>query len=165
MHKDWSVQADVDGVATARGYAKYAFAEAGLDARESEILVLLVSELVTNAIVHAEPPVRLAIDVTAKRTRVEVSDAVALVPHVRQADRHAGGGRGLALVEHLATQWGTTLDDDGKAVWFEMRRRSARERGVGDGSFSDSSFSGDSFADGDTRGNDTTERNASLTAS
>ena len=56
MHKDWSVQADVDGVATARGYAKYAFAEAGLDARESEILVLLVSELVTNAIVHAEPP-------------------------------------------------------------------------------------------------------------
>ena len=68
-------------------------------------------------------------------------------------------------MEHLATQWGTTLDDDGKAVWFEMRRRSARERGVGDGSFSDSSFSGDSFADGDTRGSDTTERNASLTAS
>ncbi|WP_158277195.1 ATP-binding protein [Serinibacter arcticus] len=109
-------------MAAARRRAADAFAEAGLGKEESQILVLLVSELVTNAIVHARPPVELSIDVDRWRTRVEVSDAVGRVPHARSADRGASGGRGLALVEQLSTQWGTTIGSRGKSVWLELAR-------------------------------------------
>ena len=126
MHKQWSVRANVDGVAAARKRAAEAFTEAELDKNESQILVLLVSELVTNAVVHALPPVELSIDIDRWRTRIEVSDSVGLVPHARSADPGASGGRGLALVETLATQWGTTIGERGKSVWLELNRVHAR---------------------------------------
>lgn len=128
MNKQWSVRANVDGVAAARKRAADAFTEAELDKNETQVLVLLVSELVTNAVVHARPPVHLSIDIDRWRTRIEVSDAVGRVPHARSADRGAPGGRGLALVETLATQWGTTMSDDGKSVWFELKRVSSYAR-------------------------------------
>lgn len=122
MHKQWSVRATVDGVAAARRRASETFVEAGLEPSECQVLVLLVSELVTNAVVHGRPPLQLEIDIDRWRTRVEVTDAVGRVPHARTADPGAGGGRGLALVETLATRWGTRISDEGKAVWLDLER-------------------------------------------
>lgn len=122
MNRSWSIGTALGGVGVARRRAARAFTEAGLDARETQVLVLLVSELVTNALVHARPPVRLVIDVDDERTRVEVLDAATRVPHVRSATVSALGGRGLALVDDLATRWGTRVDDDGKTVWLELER-------------------------------------------
>lgn len=122
MHRTWSIGTALGGVAVARRRASRAFAEAGLDAREVQVLVLLVSELVTNALVHARPPVRLVIDVDGERTRIEVRDAATRVPHVRSAAISVVGGRGLVLVDDLATRWGTRVDDDGKTVWLELER-------------------------------------------
>lgn len=122
MHKQWSIQAGVEGVAAARRRAAEIFSEAELGQDERQVLVLLVSELVTNAVVHGRPPVTMSVDVDRGRTRIEVTDAVDSVPHMRTADRGADGGRGLALVERLATRWGTSIGDDGKVVWLELER-------------------------------------------
>lgn len=128
MQKQWSVRANVDGVGAARRKAESAFVEAGLSGAERQVLVLLVSELVTNAIVHARPPVRLSIDISDDRTRIAVSDAVNRVPHLRRAETGAVSGRGLALVEELSTHWGTTIGRHGKEVWLELERTPSDRR-------------------------------------
>lgn len=122
MRRVWPIGTALGGVAVARRRAARTFAEAGLDARETQVLILLVSELVTNALVHGRPPVGLVIDVDDERTRIEVKDAATRVPHVRSAAVSPLGGRGLALVDDLATRWGTRVDDGGKTVWLELER-------------------------------------------
>jgi hypothetical protein len=52
---------------------------------------------------------------------VEVSDGSHELPRPRRVGPDAEGGRGLALVDALASDWGTTTTDDGKIVWFELR--------------------------------------------
>lgn len=82
---------------------------------------LLVSELVTNAIVHARTPIDL--DVVAGRDglRVAVSDNSPHLPTPRHYGRSATTGRGLELVELLADRHGTENGNvDGKTVWFEL---------------------------------------------
>ena len=59
------------------------------------------------------------------RIRVEVHDADPTLPARREPDAERPGGRGLLLLEHLATSWGVEAADDGKVVWFEVPRRSA----------------------------------------
>lgn len=87
----------------------------------AEAAGLLVSELVTNAIVHARTPIDL--DVVAGRDglRVAVSDNSPHLPTPRHYGRSATTGRGLALVELLADRHGTENGAvDGKTVWFEL---------------------------------------------
>jgi hypothetical protein len=61
---------------------------------------------------------RLALD----RVRIAITDHAPDVPvRVRSVDDDAEGGRGLFLVEHLATGWGSVADDTAKTVWFELR--------------------------------------------
>lgn len=84
---------------------------------------LLVSELVTNAVVHAGSDVEVAVRLLSDVVRIEVVDR-APVSMLRPAspEEDAESGRGLMLVETLASAWGVEPIDGGKAVWFEVPR-------------------------------------------
>ena len=81
---------------------------------------LLTSEIVTNAVVHVGGPVAVRVKCRPALLRVEVADTSELPPVPAEAITTSTGGRGLHLVEALATRWGTTRDDAGKIVWFEL---------------------------------------------
>lgn len=81
---------------------------------------LAVSELVTNAVVHAgsRPEVRLV--ASAAGVRVEVDDTSSHLPTRRGYAATAGTGRGLGLLDHSADRWGVDRTAGGKTVWFEI---------------------------------------------
>jgi anti-sigma regulatory factor (Ser/Thr protein kinase) len=78
-----------------------------------------VSELATNAVLHARTPFTVTIE-RAPVLRVEVHDGDPRPPHTRDYGPEAASGRGLHLVEALALSSGTVTVDGGKAVWFEL---------------------------------------------
>jgi anti-sigma regulatory factor (Ser/Thr protein kinase) len=110
-------------VAPARHWAADRLAEAGIPPERRDLLVLLVSELVTNAVEHAWPPVILRVDVDDERIRVEATDSHRDEPVLRDAPPQDAGGRGVWLIDRLASAWGSQVDPSGdcKTVWFELR--------------------------------------------
>ncbi|MEU6353850.1 ATP-binding protein [Streptomyces sp. NPDC047072] len=80
---------------------------------------LLVSELATNALLHAASGFRLTLSAAHGLLRCEVSDSAHRVPRVLDAGG-AENGRGMFLVETLALRWGCHQDGPGKTVWFEL---------------------------------------------
>jgi anti-sigma regulatory factor (Ser/Thr protein kinase) len=91
----------------------------------SECAELGVSELVTNALLHARVPVTVRVRGTKEHPRVEVSDASPeppLLPSVAYDDEDddllVTFGRGLSIVARCSTAWGADLEHDGKIVWF-----------------------------------------------
>jgi anti-sigma regulatory factor (Ser/Thr protein kinase) len=84
---------------------------------------LAVSELVTNAILHAEPPISIRLGGTPAHPRVEVHDHTVDAPSARdlpaQARLLATVGRGLGIVASYSTAWGAEMSPQGKVVWFE----------------------------------------------
>lgn len=99
----------------------------GIDGEVADSAVLLVSELVTNAILHGEPPVELRVAVAGPHVHVEVHDAdtdsVLHLPAMGERSRERLGGRGLGLVAALSSRWGLHTDETGKCVWFEIDLR------------------------------------------
>jgi anti-sigma regulatory factor (Ser/Thr protein kinase) len=87
-----------------------------------EAAALLVSELVTNAVVHARSEVGLVVGRSEKRAvlRIEVHDGSAQRPVPGMFELEALSGRGMALVEAMASRWGVESDGTGKRVWFEL---------------------------------------------
>jgi hypothetical protein len=83
-------------------------------------LELLSTELITNAVRHTRASCAVAVRWTGVRVRVEVTDVSPARPHRWHGSLDAEGGRGLLLVESLATAWGSTPDPAGKVVWFEL---------------------------------------------
>ncbi len=83
---------------------------------------LLLCELITNAVVHAGGVDTVQLCVTDETLRVTVCDHVAAPPVPRIAAPDADHGRGMALVQILATRWGVDRDQpaDGKCVWLEL---------------------------------------------
>jgi anti-sigma regulatory factor (Ser/Thr protein kinase) len=118
-------QADLDPVPASVGLARSLVREslAAFDGDARDVALLLTSELVTNAILHARTPVQLGVLVDGGRALVCVADRLpespALSPRAHSHDRP--GGRGLALVEDLADTWGTTTYRGGKTVWFVLQ--------------------------------------------
>lgn len=103
----------------------------GLDEPLAETAVLLISELVTNAVVHTGRPAVLCLrlparDGDAQSVRVEVADASGRAPNPRQAEGGDTGGRGLELVSGLADRWGWQREDGGKRIWCELDRGHGR---------------------------------------
>ena len=83
-------------------------------------LVLLCSELVTNALVHADGPCRVRLRDRRGRVRLEVHDPSPRLPVQRTPDPTATNGRGMALVAALADDWGVDEGRGGKSVWVEV---------------------------------------------
>ncbi|MFF8591791.1 SpoIIE family protein phosphatase [Streptomyces sp. NPDC015220] len=87
--------------------------------------VLLVSEMLTNVLVHTDTDALLLAEVSGdrrgeRRMRVEVSDAGDDLPHKRRPGELASSGRGLVLIELLADAWGVEPRGVGKSIWFEL---------------------------------------------
>ena len=87
---------------------------------QTDIAELLVSELVTNALVHAESRLRMTLSAAHGVLRCEVSDTDGRAPRVRRVAEISESGRGMFLVEALAGRWGCHQDGPGKTVWFEL---------------------------------------------
>lgn len=96
-----------------------------------EDVLLMTSELVTNACLHAGGPRELSVrdvrddgrDAGRSRVRVEVVDASAQTPAMRPLAVPAHpGGHGLRVVDRLSFRWGSEPRPEGKAVWFEIER-------------------------------------------
>ncbi|MDA8062797.1 MAG: ATP-binding protein [Actinomycetota bacterium] len=109
-----------DQVGAARSFVAGALAEAGT---VSPDVALLVSELATNAVLHART--RFAVEVLVEddgdHLRVGVTDLDARLPILGGLDPDASGGRGIALVRALADAWGVHCRaGSGKTVWFEL---------------------------------------------
>ncbi|WP_432492353.1 ATP-binding protein [Kineococcus gypseus] len=87
-----------------------------------EALLLLSSEVVTNAVVHGSGMVRVALSRRGSSLRLEVSDEGGGMPLIGAQRDDAESGRGMAMVELLSERWGTELDEGplGKKVWFEL---------------------------------------------
>ncbi|MDQ3385165.1 MAG: PAS domain S-box protein [Actinomycetota bacterium] len=105
----------------ARRIAGEVLVEAGLD-ELADVAVLLVSETVTNAVLHAATDVGLTVVADDGFLRVEVRDGSTVLPGIRHYEDEATTGRGVGLVELLATAWGVDADADagGKTVWFTL---------------------------------------------
>lgn len=82
----------------------------------------VVSELATNAVLHARTPFEVRLVLTDDYVRIEVHDDVRRLPSRRFFSDQAASGRGLAVVEHLSDSWGVVPDGDGggKTVWAEV---------------------------------------------
>jgi PAS domain S-box-containing protein len=158
-------------VSEARRHAQLIFERWGLSRHQTELACLLVSEVVTNVVLHTAGPARrrhrmalapagarvgagaagaaprgwdtddhddgfpersartftLRMRRGAAAVWVEVFDADMRLPRIRSAAETDEGGRGLYLVDQLATRWGSRPTKDGKAVWFEVPVSPARD--------------------------------------
>jgi phosphoserine phosphatase RsbU/P len=120
--------------AAARALVRSVLEEAGLDTLLNEAL-LLTTELSTNAVVHANT--ELDIEVRADQTGLTVTvtdfapgpvEQLAVGPRNESVDigEVAERGRGLLLVDHFASRWGTVHEGSGKGVWFRLEQSADR---------------------------------------
>ena len=129
-----------DGVQVARRWVADTCRDIGRD-DVVECAEMGVTELVTNAILHGEPPIQLAVRGTTEHPRIEVHDCSHEPPVLpgseALADFDLGGdddvlltfGRGLDIVARCATAWGADLEADGKIVWFVPAREPSENGG------------------------------------
>jgi anti-sigma regulatory factor (Ser/Thr protein kinase) len=94
----------------------------GLPAYAIDDAVLIVSELVTNAVLHAreEASLELEIGYGEQWLRLSLADGSAVRPLARQAARGDESGRGMAIINALSDRWGVEDHRGGKRIWFEV---------------------------------------------
>lgn len=119
MTFDRVLSPEPSSAAAARGMVRELLVVSGLDDLLDDAS-LLVSELVTNAVIHAGSQVRVSGRILGDVLRVDVSDASPHHPALRNYAETAVTGRGLALLVELVDQWGVIPVDEGKTVWFEL---------------------------------------------
>lgn len=109
-------------VAKGRDFTRRALRDWGWNETEtSEDTLLLVSELLTNASLHAHGCRELVLTADEASLRIEVHDGMTTLPvRNRAPQRGVPGGRGLFIVERLSDRWGTHVHGTGKAVWAEI---------------------------------------------
>jgi PAS domain S-box-containing protein len=105
-------------VATARQLVRDLLDERRPDLSESA--ELLVSEVVTNALLHAGTDISLAATLDEDGVEVQVGDGSLHLPSRRRYGATAGTGRGLKMLESLVDDWGVVRHADGKTVWFRL---------------------------------------------
>jgi anti-sigma regulatory factor (Ser/Thr protein kinase) len=110
----------VKSPALARAYCDDVLDSSGYNGR-SEDARLVVSELVTNAILHAGTDIELTVSVRSDAVRIEVTDLGGGVPRCGAVEE-ATSGRGLPIVEALGGRWGVLQLGAGKTVWCELAR-------------------------------------------
>ncbi|MFF7453654.1 SpoIIE family protein phosphatase [Kitasatospora sp. NPDC008115] len=114
----WDLTVDQREVGRARALVREQLAAWHLESL-SDTVVLLVSELVTNAVRVARDRVQLQL-IRVDKLLVEVSDDNHNLPSLEPAEQLGETGRGLTLVTKLADHWGTARKAVGKVVWFEL---------------------------------------------
>jgi anti-sigma regulatory factor (Ser/Thr protein kinase) len=90
--------------------------------------VLLVNELVVNAIQHAHTTLEVRVAVDPERIEIAVRDEDPRLPTPRHPDVTDEHGRGLLTVDALADDWGVRPEADGKTVWFGLTAGTTRSR-------------------------------------
>lgn len=93
----------------------------GSDVGPDGDVALVISELATNAVLHAGGELDVSVAWSGPVVRIAVCDASAARPEPLDPEGSSVGGRGLRIVELLADDWGVEELDDGKAVWVEFR--------------------------------------------
>jgi anti-sigma regulatory factor (Ser/Thr protein kinase) len=110
--------ADVASCSTARRFVRETLAQADDDLRANASL--LISEIVTNAVLHASGPVTVEVQQKGNAYRIAVSDRSRTPPTEKGYRTDDATGRGLQLLECLAAAWGWKPTRTGKVVWFDL---------------------------------------------
>lgn len=118
-----TIDHSVHGPAQARRAVAECAAALGLAEEQGEDLLLVVSEMVTNAVRHGAPPVELEVVADDDTVVIAVTDSSPRRPQPRPPDTEAEGGRGMALVDVLCAAHGVRPQPPGKSVWAAVRRR------------------------------------------
>lgn len=114
-----TLPSDVRSVGEARRFTDTALNEWGCD-QIADTAVLLVSELASNAILHARSDIRIFLSRELDQLKVKVCDRSPVIPRPRRFGVESATGRGLALVEQLSVDWGVQREAGGKCVWFTL---------------------------------------------
>jgi anti-sigma regulatory factor (Ser/Thr protein kinase) len=109
----------IAAVAEARGFVTQHLRRWGLESLVSDA-ELLTSELVTNAVLHARGDVTVTVAVAEGVAEIGVSDRSSDLPEQRPRTWQAEGGRGLRLVDLVASEWGVASVEGGKQIWFRL---------------------------------------------
>jgi anti-sigma regulatory factor (Ser/Thr protein kinase) len=89
----------------------------------ADVALLVLSELVTNAVLHGAEPIQASVSCDDDALRIEVFDGDRNTSELGPVGARGGGqpgGRGLQIVASLSRSWGITTHDDGKTVWAEV---------------------------------------------
>jgi anti-sigma regulatory factor (Ser/Thr protein kinase) len=105
---------------------RFVAAVLGAGGEVTELAILLVSELASNAVLHARTTFDLVVHVDDSRIRIEVLDGDPTLPLLKTYVAESITGRGLHMVAASADRWGFESHSGGKAVWFELLRSTAR---------------------------------------
>ncbi len=116
-----------DSVPRARRHLRMMLSEADSHA-DLDAATLLVTEVVTNAVLHARTVLTVTVRAVDGWVRVEVHDGSPLSPRMHAFSATSATGRGLRLLDALASRWGVDHDGGtaGKTVWFEVDETSER---------------------------------------
>jgi anti-sigma regulatory factor (Ser/Thr protein kinase) len=123
------------GVSDARRWATGVLAEIGRP-ELIESACISVSEVITNALLHAVQPVSVRLRGTIAHPRIEVRDGSRQPPALPDLDAEPEDdalltfGRGLSIVARVSSAWGAEIEDDGKVVWFVPQVELVDGRGV-----------------------------------
>jgi anti-sigma regulatory factor (Ser/Thr protein kinase) len=112
--------AELSTPAAARRFVVRSLRAAGVTVDDG--LPVVVSELVTNSVLHASSTTQVRVHVGEQVVRVEVHDTDPTLPVLRRPAPDTVTGRGLVLVDALSDRWGAEGNGDGKVVWFELDR-------------------------------------------
>jgi anti-sigma regulatory factor (Ser/Thr protein kinase) len=115
----WQLPGDPTACGLARSAVRAILAEWGLT-HLIHTAELLVSELVGNALLHADGPLELTVE-RRWALRCKVEDGSRQVPRRRTAALDDENGRGLELVHRMSSAWGVDYTSRGKSVWFDLR--------------------------------------------
>ncbi|WP_329460730.1 ATP-binding SpoIIE family protein phosphatase [Streptomyces sp. NBC_01497] len=115
----WTLARDIAIVGTARALVERQIDAWGLAEDVKFVTVLIVSELVTNAVRHASAPIGLRL-IRQDTLTCEVSDGSTAAPHLQHALPADEGGRGLLIVAETVSRWGVRHEPMGKTIWTEQ---------------------------------------------
>lgn len=118
----FTVPCSLEAVSTARTRVVDRAVELGLDLDDELAydLQLLTSEVVTNAVTHTQAACAVSVQWDGECLRLEVTDMAPTLALASQASSLDENGRGLLLVNALATAWGSEPCATGKKTWFEL---------------------------------------------
>jgi len=119
VHAEKSLPCDASSVRAARQFVTAQLSAAGFN-DTAFTASLLVSELITNAVLHAGTDIQVVIEGVGDRIRISVQDGSERTIRRRRHSLDAATGRGLMMVEQMASEWGVEKVTPGKAVWFTL---------------------------------------------